>query len=145
MSHGDQIENDALEDVLEEAKGLFRGGMSLSEIEIELSVVRKRSSFILDAVMPRLRHKAARMGRLGYMAWLKAILASPLQGGLLVILLVLVTIPFTFIAVVSGFGFFPPGRYPKMLLMAPGMLAGFLFFCIAASVIYLIKRASGNF
>ena len=145
MSLEDQIDEGALQDVLEEGQELLREGMSLGDIELELSVVRKHSSFVVEAVMSLLWREAARRGLLGYIAWLKATLAAPLRGGVLVVLLVLITIPFTFIAVVLGFGLFPPGRYPKIVLMAPGIIAGALFFCVGGSLVYLLKRVTGGF
>ncbi len=65
---------------------------------------------------------------------------DPGRSGLGVIILVAITIPVTYAAVVWSVQLFPAGRYPQIVLMMPGMLLGGLFFVVASVPVYLLQH-----
>lgn len=69
-----------------------------------------------------------------YSQWVWKILNF--EGGLLEYLIAFLTLAVTLIFGWYGAGLFPPGRYPRMVLAAPGLFSGGLFLWGATYVIW---------
>jgi len=77
-----------------------------------------------------------------YREWFGRFLKSPTDVDNGVILL-LAGIPIALFSVLVGLTLFPPGRYPKLILMAPGLLGAVVLLYILGFVLF-INRAIGS-
>lgn len=68
--------------------------------------------------------------------WRSAVLQEPLKHGWNGILLVLTTLVITGICFYFGLALFPPGNYPRLVLGAPGLIAGGIYFFAASGFFY---------
>ncbi len=57
--------------------------------------------------------------------------------------LLLAGIPMTLCSILLGFALFPPGLYPRLLLLAPGLLGAAVLFYVMGLILYL-SRALGT-
>jgi hypothetical protein len=73
--------------------------------------------------------------------WRAALMQEPLKHGWNGILLVLTTLVVTFIFFILGLSLFPPGNYPRLVLGAPGLIAGGTFFFSTSKFFYGLKKA----
>ncbi len=98
----------------------------VSETLVEMAI---ESAFLV-------RHEEALRGELEWGDWIAAVARDPGRSGAGVMILTAVTIPVTFAAVVWSLKFFPPGRYPQIVLMLPGIILGAMFFGFGSIPIY---------
>jgi hypothetical protein len=73
-----------------------------------------------------------------YREWFKYFLKNPtgVDNGKT---LLLAGIPMTLCSVLLGFSLFPPGVYPRLLLMAPGLLGAVALLYILGFILFLNK------
>ena len=73
-----------------------------------------------------------------YRKWLERFMKNPtaVDNGKTVLL---AGVPMTLCSILIGFSLFPPGRYPRFLLLAPGLLGAAILFFIMSLVLYLNK------
>jgi hypothetical protein len=76
-----------------------------------------------------------------YRQWFERFLENPTDVDNGVILL-LAGIPITLCSVLFGFTLFPPGVYPRLILMAPGLLGAVVLFYILGFILF-VNRAIG--
>ena len=79
-----------------------------------------------------LQRQSWRRGYNTYYGWMRRIVEF--KGGLIEHVIVLMTLVVTIVCSWYGIGLFPPGRYPQILLAAPGLLCGGLFFWLTTYV-----------
>jgi hypothetical protein len=53
------------------------------------------------------------------------------------------TVPLGVVSVILGFGLFPPGLYPRLLLAAPGLLVAVAFAYVFGFVVFTVPRVLG--
>ena len=76
-----------------------------------------------------------------YRQWFKRFLESPTEvdNGLI---LLLAGIPITLCSVLFGLALFPPGVYPRLILMLPGLLGAVVLLYILGFILF-VNRAIG--
>lgn len=105
---------------------------------VEAGVDLGNASLIVQKVADT--QKAAKRGDLGYKIWIKYVIENPFRSGFLVGLLTIITVPVTLVAAFTGVLLFPAGTYPRIVLAAPGMIIGALFFFILSWLVFLLHR-----
>ncbi len=86
------------------------------------------------------RHEEALRGELEWIDWVIAVARDPGRSGIGVMILTAVTLPVTYAAVVWSLKLFPPGHYPRFVLMLPGIALGVMFFGLASIPVYLLEH-----
>ena len=74
-----------------------------------------------------------------YKEWI--IIVKDFKGGLVGLLIALLTLPITVICTVFGLGLFPPGDYPKIILAIPGLLLGSIFFLAITGLYWKLVKS----
>lgn len=76
-----------------------------------------------------------------YRQWFECFLKNPtgVDNG---VILLIAGIPITLCSVLFGLALFPPGRYPRLILMAPGLLGAVVLLYILG-FIFFVNRAIG--
>ncbi len=69
-------------------------------------------------------------------AWITDLLNNPASCGVKGFCLYILGLPTMIICGILGLAVFPPGRYPKLLLIAPGLILGGLVMTILAYIVY---------
>lgn len=137
-----QSETDAVQSLYQEVYKLLRNGRSPKQVEstlVEAGIDLGTASLIVQKVVQA--ESFAKRGDLGYRVWIKHVIANPFRSGFLVGLLTIVTVVFTLVAAFAGVLLFPPGTYPRIVLAAPGIIAGAVFFLVGSWFVYLLIRA----
>ncbi|MCP4662321.1 MAG: hypothetical protein GY856_43540 [bacterium] len=76
-----------------------------------------------------------------YHQWLGALKDDPIGGGgARGCGLIFSALGVTFLAALLGFDLFPAGRYPRILLMLPGLLAGGLYIYLVGFFFFKLHR-----
>lgn len=75
-----------------------------------------------------------------YHQWLGALKDDPTSGGTRGAGLIISALGVTFLAFLLGLGLFPDGRYPRILLMLPGLLTGAVYIYCAGFVFFKLNR-----
>ncbi len=90
-------------------KGMIspEGAPTPDAVEIELLVEQQLDREVVAEVMPSLIEwrAAAAHGDLGYIVWLKSVIAAPFRSGILVLILLLLTVPVTLVAGMLGYAY----------------------------------------
>lgn len=136
-----QGETDAADTVYQAVYKRLRKGESPKQVEaglVEAGLDRGTASLIVQKVAEA--QKAAKTGALGYRIWIKHVIENPFRSGFLVGLLTIITVPVTLVAAFAGVLLFPAGTYPRIVLAAPGVIVGALFFFILSWLVYLLQR-----
>lgn len=73
-----------------------------------------------------------------YLKWLERFLKNPtaVDNGKT---LLLAGLPMTLCSIFLGFSLFPPGVYPRVFLLAPGLLGAAVLFFVMGFILYLNK------
>ena len=75
-----------------------------------------------------------------YHQWLGALTKDPLGGGANGCGLMFSAVGVTLLAVLFGLDLFPPGRYPRLLLMLPGLVIGGLYIYLAGLFFFRFNK-----
>jgi hypothetical protein len=130
----------------EAGKKLVLADMHPDVIEIELLVEQQHDREIVADIMLALARweDAAAHGDLGYFAWLKMMISTPLRSGSVSLFLVAITmfftLAFTLLVTTIGIILMPPNGYWENIFVVPGVIAGCLFFGSVSWVFYLLQR-----
>lgn len=130
------------EHLYQEAYKLLRNRQSTKQIESALvasGAGPASASQIVQGVIEA--RDAAKYGDLGYMVWVRYVIANPFESGFLIGLLSIVSVVFALAAAVMGLLLFPPGTYPRIVLAGPGIISGLVFFLVFSGIVYLRYRA----
>jgi hypothetical protein len=109
----------------------LRNGRSPKQVEsslVEAGIDLGTASLVVQNVVQA--QGGAKKGDLGYRIWIKQVIANPFRSGFLVGLVTIITVVFTLVAAFAGVLLFPPGTYPRIVLAAPGIIAGVIFFFV---------------
>jgi hypothetical protein len=80
-----------------------------------------------------------------YHEWLSAVKNNPLAGGLKGFGLVFSTLGVTLLAMLFGLRIFPPGQYPRIVLVLPGLLVGGLYFYVVRFFFFKLPKVFALF
>jgi len=80
-------------------------------------------------------------GEFSFSEWVSLVFKAPFRCGSWVTLLVLATVVVTLLGAVAGVSLLPAGTYPRIVLAAPGIVAGGSFFLFGGLLIYALRRA----
>lgn len=121
---------------------LFRRGHTAESALRVLNTDERNETLVEMAIESAhtLRHEQALRGELDWTNWLVAIARDPGRSGRSVTVLTILTLIVTYFAVVWSIGWFPPGHYPRLILMLPGLFMGVAFFAVASLPIYVLLQ-----
>lgn len=71
-----------------------------------------------------------------YGEWMQDLLQNPVSGGAKGCLFYVVALPVLIICGILGLSVFPPGRYPKIVLILPGMILAVIVLGIYGYIAY---------